>query len=79
MQRRQFIAGLGGAAVVTCGSRRALSLAIAVFWTVGIAVHAAAQDQSKLTRIGVVMSGSANTSRDFIDGLKQGLAEVGLV
>ena len=38
-------------------------------------VHA----QEQPTRIGVVMTGSAATSKDFLDGLHQGLVEVGLI
>ena len=41
-----------------------------------VAVTAQAQEQP--TRIGVVMSGSEATTKDFVAGLKQGLAEVGL-
>jgi putative ABC transport system substrate-binding protein len=38
-----------------------------------------AQQQRKLTHVGVISGGSAETSKDFLDGLKQGLVEAGLV
>ena len=37
-----------------------------------------AQDQRKLLRVGVLMSGTEASSRLILDGLRQGLADVGI-
>jgi hypothetical protein len=52
-----------------------LSLALLVTLAV---TQSEAQEQRKLPRIGVLMSGSESSSRLILDGLRKGLADVGI-
>ena len=45
---------------------------------VGVATQAGAQEQRRLPRIGVLMSGSEASSRIQLDGLRKGLADAGM-
>jgi putative tryptophan/tyrosine transport system substrate-binding protein len=59
---------------------KALStLALTILQIVAISsIAAQAQDQSKIARVGLLIPGSETTSRPYLEGLRQGLAERGL-
>src|SRR6185436_16972848 len=52
-------------------------LSVALF-VVGVATQAGGQEQRKLPRIGVLMSGSEASSRIQLDGLRKGIAAAGI-
>jgi putative tryptophan/tyrosine transport system substrate-binding protein len=59
------------------GFANLLSLAVLLLVTL-VATQSEAQEQRKLPRIGVLMSGSEASSRFLLDGLRKGLADVGI-
>ena len=52
-------------------------LSVALF-IVGVVTQAGGQEQSKLPRIGVLMTGSEASSRIQLNGLRKGLADAGI-
>jgi ABC-type uncharacterized transport system substrate-binding protein len=57
-----------------------IRLALPVITILGLSVtYLGAQDRPKIARIGVLMSGSEASSGVFLDGLRQGLREHGLI
>ena len=86
MKGRDLISLLGGTAIRLLLAARAqpagrvarigcLSLALFI---AGVATQVEAQEQRKLPRIGVLMTGSEASSRIQLDGLRKGLADAGI-